>query len=165
VSRNKIAGIGRWLPGLVISAIAILLLIRFSNWQGVIEVLTLMDLNWFAAAIIFYLLGVVMRTFSWRTLLQNKASYGRVFLTLNEGYLLNNIFPFRLGELGRAVLLSQATGLSAVACDTSFCTWIGCRSNNCQFGNGSGIPGIGFIVLVSSISSKANSEIRSLWRD
>ena len=111
--RNKVAGIRRWLPGLVISAIAILLLIRFSNWQGVIEVLTLMDLNWFAAAIIFYLLGMVMRALSWKTLLQNKASYGRVFLTLNEGYLLNNIFPFRLGELGRAVLLSQATGLSA----------------------------------------------------
>jgi len=73
VSRNKVAGIGRWLPGLVISAIAILLLIRFSNWQGVIEVLTLMDLNWFAVAIIFYLLGIVMRALSWMTLLQNKA--------------------------------------------------------------------------------------------
>jgi hypothetical protein len=72
-----------------------------------------MDLNWFVVAIIFYLLGMVMRALSWMTLLQNKASYGRVFLTLNEGYLLNNIFPFRLGELGRAVLLSQATGLSA----------------------------------------------------
>ncbi len=111
--RNKVAGIRRWLPGLVISAIAILLLIRFSNWQGVIEVLTLMDLNWFAVAIVFYVLGLVFRALSWMTLLQNKASYGRVFLTLNEGYLLNNIFPFRLGELGRAVLLSQATGLSA----------------------------------------------------
>ena len=42
-------------------------------------------------------------------LLQNKAPYRRVFLTLNQGYLLNNIFPFRLGELGRAFLLSQAT--------------------------------------------------------
>jgi uncharacterized protein (TIRG00374 family) len=72
-----------------------------------------MDLKWFAMAIGFYLLGLVMRALSWMTLLQNKASYGRVFLTLNEGYLLNNVFPFRLGELGRAVLLSQATGLSA----------------------------------------------------
>jgi uncharacterized protein (TIRG00374 family) len=79
----------------------------------VIDVLTLMDLKWFAVAIGFYLLGLVMRALSWMTLLQNKASYGRVFLTLNEGYLLNNVFPFRLGELGRAVLLSQATGLSA----------------------------------------------------
>jgi hypothetical protein len=72
-----------------------------------------MDLKWFAMAIGFYLLGLVMRALSWMTLLQNKASYGRVFLTLNEGYLLNNVFPFRVGELGRAVLLSQATGLSA----------------------------------------------------
>jgi len=112
VRQDKVPGIGRWLPGLIISATAILLLIRFSNWQGVLEVLTLMELSWFAAAIIFYLLGILMRALSWMTLLQNKASSGRVFLTLNEGYLLNNIFPFRLGELGRAVLLSQATGLS-----------------------------------------------------
>lgn len=106
------AGIRRWLPGLILSAIAIILLIRFSNWQGVIDVLTLMNLKWFLVALFFYLLGLVLRALSWLTLLQNKASFTRVFLTLNEGYLLNNVFPFRLGELGRAVLLSQATGVS-----------------------------------------------------
>jgi uncharacterized protein (TIRG00374 family) len=54
-----------------------------------------------------------MRAFSWKVLLQNKASFRQVFLTLNVGYLLNNIFPFRLGELGRVVLLSQTTSMSA----------------------------------------------------
>ena len=47
----------------------------------------------------------------WRTLLQEQASFSQVFLTLNEGYLLNNILPFRLGELGRAFLLSKKAGL------------------------------------------------------
>lgn len=112
-SRNKFVGIRRWLPGLIISVIAIILLIRFSNWQGVFNALRLMDLKWIAFAIFFYLLGLIFRSLSWMTLLQNKASFGRVFITLNEGYLLNNIFPFRLGELGRAVILSQATGLSS----------------------------------------------------
>ena len=103
-NRSKVAGIRRWLPGLIISSIAIILLIRFSNWQGVLDALSLMNLKWLVFTIIFYLLGLIFRALSWMTLLQNKASFGRVFITLNEGYLLNNIFPFRLGELGRAVI-------------------------------------------------------------
>ncbi len=30
---------------------------------------------------------------------------------MNEGYLINNFLPFRLGELGRALLLGGETGL------------------------------------------------------
>ncbi len=40
-----------------------------------------------------------------------RASVGTAFFTLNEGYLLNNLLPFRLGEVGRAFLLSRKTGL------------------------------------------------------
>jgi uncharacterized protein (TIRG00374 family) len=105
--------IGRWLPGLVISSIAIVLLIRLANWQEVGEALAAIDLSWLLPALFFYLVGISFRTLSWMTLLQKKAQYSRVFLTLNQGYLLNNIFPFRLGELGRMVLLAQATGISA----------------------------------------------------
>ncbi len=54
---------------------------------------------------------LAMRGLVWRTLLQEQASFSQVFLTLNEGYLLNNILPFRLGELGRAFLLSKKAGL------------------------------------------------------
>lgn len=52
-----------------------------------------------------------MRGLAWRTLLQEKASYGAVFFTLNEGYLLNNILPFRLGEVGRAFLMGRKSHL------------------------------------------------------
>jgi uncharacterized protein (TIRG00374 family) len=45
-------------------------------------------------------------------LLRNRASYWDVFHSLNEGYLLNNFLPFRLGELGRAFLLSRKSGLA-----------------------------------------------------
>jgi hypothetical protein len=64
-------------------------------------------------AILAYFLGLMLRAQTWRVLLQNKASYNRVFLTLNEGYLLNNLLPFRLGELGMILLLSQGAQLSA----------------------------------------------------
>ena len=52
-----------------------------------------------------------MRGLVWRTLLQEKATYSQVFFTLNEGYLLNNILPFRLGEIGRALLLAEKANL------------------------------------------------------
>lgn len=110
--RSKFSGVGRWLPGLIISAIAIWLLFSFSNWQEVIQAISLMKLNWLFPALFFFVISLGLRAISWMLLLQNKAPYGRVFLALNEGYLLNNIFPFRLGELGRAFLLSQATALS-----------------------------------------------------
>jgi len=106
-------GIGRWLPGLVISSIAIVLLIRLANWQEVGKALASIELSWLLPALFFYLVGINFRTLSWMTLLQKKTHYSRVFLTLNEGYLLNNILPFRLGELGRMVLMAQATGISA----------------------------------------------------
>lgn len=112
MNRIKDSGIIKWLPGLLLSAVAIFLLIRYSNWQEVQEVFSQMDLKWFAAAVIFYFLGLGLRSLSWMTLLQNRTSYRRVFFTLNEGYLLNNIFPFRLGEIGRVVILSQAAGIS-----------------------------------------------------
>jgi glycosyltransferase 2 family protein len=47
----------------------------------------------------------------WRAILHGRASYKDVFMTLNEGYLLNNFLPFRLGEIGRAFLLARKSRL------------------------------------------------------
>ncbi len=112
VERPVLAGIGRWLPGVLISLLAILLLIRFSNWQEVLGAISQINLNWFFPALLFFIFSVGLRALAWMILLQKKVNYSRVFLTLNEGYLLNNIFPFRLGELGRAFILSETTNLS-----------------------------------------------------
>jgi uncharacterized protein (TIRG00374 family) len=60
------------------------------------------------------LLGFIwlaVRAQVWRTLLRNRASYSAVFWTVGEGYILNNFLPFRLGELGRAFLLSRKSEL------------------------------------------------------
>lgn len=111
--RSRITGLGRWLPGLLLSLVALGLLVGLADWQEVIRALKMMEATWLLPAVTFYLAGIFFRALTWRTLLQNKAALGRVFLSLNEGYLLNSIFPFRLGELGRAILLSQASSLSA----------------------------------------------------
>jgi uncharacterized protein (TIRG00374 family) len=46
----------------------------------------------------------------WKTLLRDRPTYKDVLFTTGEGYLLNNFLPFRLGEIGRAFLLSRKSG-------------------------------------------------------
>jgi uncharacterized protein (TIRG00374 family) len=61
-------------------------------------------------AAIFSFVWLAVRAIVWRTLLRNKPTYKDVFFTAGEGYLLNNFLPFRLGEIGRAFLLSRKSG-------------------------------------------------------
>ena len=60
-----------------------------------------------AACVIATLLWLLVRAMYWRTLLCERARYKDVFFAINEGYLLNNLLPFRLGELARAFLLGR----------------------------------------------------------
>jgi uncharacterized protein (TIRG00374 family) len=48
---------------------------------------------------------------AWRTTLIEQAAFKDTFFVLNQGYLLNNVLPFRLGELGRALLLGGRAGM------------------------------------------------------
>jgi len=53
---------------------------------------------------------LAVRAIVWRVLLRDKPTFIDVFYTEGEGYLLNNFLPFRLGEIGRAFLLSRKSG-------------------------------------------------------
>lgn len=64
-----------------------------------------------ALGMLVALLWLFIRARVWQTLLQKKAGYPDVFLSLNVGYLLNNLLPFRLGEVGRAYLLGKKANL------------------------------------------------------
>jgi uncharacterized protein (TIRG00374 family) len=65
------------------------------------------DLRFLTLGFLSEFAWVLVRGIVWRTLLQNKATYKDAFITVNEGYLLNNILPFRLGEIGRAFLIGR----------------------------------------------------------
>jgi uncharacterized protein (TIRG00374 family) len=56
---------------------------------------------------VVFLISMLARALSWRELLDRKYSLIQVLGALNEGYLLNNVLPWRLGELGRAILLGR----------------------------------------------------------
>ena len=101
----------RWLPGVIISLAAIIFILYKFDLHSLGNAIR--SANYW---ILFLSLGIsiiwlAMRGMAWRTLLKKKASYRDVFLTLSEGYLLNNILPFRLGELGRAFLLGRKARL------------------------------------------------------
>jgi len=61
-------------------------------------------------AVLVFLLSMLARALSWRTLLEDRYSLTRVIAVLNEGYLINHVLPWRLGEIGRAVLLAGSGG-------------------------------------------------------
>ena len=99
------------LPGLVISAISLAVVFYFADLEELIAALRLADYRLILLGIAMSVVWLAVRGLAWHTLLQEKAPYKTVFNTLNEGYLLNNILPFRLGEIGRAVLLGRKVNL------------------------------------------------------
>ncbi len=101
----------RILPGLIISLVALAIVFSMLDLRKFILAIQQADLRFLLAGILAEILWLTVRGFFWRTLLQNKATYKDSFITINEGYLLNNILPFRLGEIGRAFLMGQKAHL------------------------------------------------------
>jgi glycosyltransferase 2 family protein len=101
----------KWLPGMVISCLAILAIVYFVDLQKFVDAIRSANYWLLLAAFASSFVWLAIRGFVWRTILRGRASYRDVFLTLNEGYLLNNFLPFRLGEIGRAFLLGRKSKL------------------------------------------------------
>jgi glycosyltransferase 2 family protein len=101
----------RVIPGLVLSVVSIALVLYFSDLRQVWFAFQNLNCFFITGTLVITLVWLGVRSIVWRTLLEEQASFRQVFLTLNEGYLLNNILPFRLGEVGRAFLLGRKSGL------------------------------------------------------
>lgn len=101
----------RWLPGVLISLVVIAAILYFVDLQRFVEAIR--SANYWLLLIVFAcsMIWLAVRGIVWRTILRERASYRDVFLTLCEGYLLNNFLPFRLGEIGRAFLLGRKSKL------------------------------------------------------
>jgi len=106
--------IKRLLPGFVISAIVVALILYFVDLRVTFNAIKAANYGLLLFVFLFGIAWLLVRGLVWRTLLRNRASYRDVFLTLMEGYLLNTILPFRLGEIGRAFLLSRKSELKFV---------------------------------------------------
>lgn len=113
-SRMASLKIQRWLPGVILSAGAIYFISTLINMEGLQLALQQTQPIILAAGVVLYLISLVARAAAWSILLDRKATIWQAFIAMNEGYLINNFLPFRLGELARALLLGGETGLGAV---------------------------------------------------
>lgn len=102
----------KWLPGAVISILLIAAILYFVDLRAMLDALRNANYIYLGIALAIGFIWMGVRAQVWRTLLRNRASYNDVFWTIGEGYLLNNFLPFRLGELGRAFLLSRKSSLT-----------------------------------------------------
>lgn len=101
----------RWLPGVVISLIAIALIVRYVDLRRFVEAIRSANYWLLLAFLVMSVSWLMVRGIVWRTLLRGRASYRDVFWSLCEGYILNAFLPFRLGEVGRAFLLGRKAKL------------------------------------------------------
>lgn len=104
---KKTSDLKRIIPGVLISTVALILIFCMVDLQDVIFALSQAEYKYLLIGIPVYLAGYVFRALAWRTLLRDEVVFTEVFLTMQAGYLLNNILPLRLGELGRALILGR----------------------------------------------------------
>src|SRR5215211_2925752 len=103
--------IKRWLPGAIVSILLIAAILYFVDLRAMLDAVRHANFPLLLIAFTIGFLWLLVRAQVWRTLLRNRASFSDVFWTIGEGYLLNNFLPFRLGEVGRAFLLSRKSNM------------------------------------------------------
>jgi uncharacterized protein (TIRG00374 family) len=101
----------RWLPGAIVSFLLIAAILYFVDLRAMLDAIRHANFGLLAIGFGVGFLWMAVRAMVWRTLLRNRASYSDVFWTIGEGYLLNNFLPIRLGEIGRAFLLSRKSDM------------------------------------------------------
>lgn len=101
-----------WIPGALVSILLIAGILHFVDLSRVAEAFRLADYRWLGVATVVTFAWMFVRAIVWRTLLRDRPPYRDTLLALSEGYLLNNFLPFRLGEIGRAFILSRRTNLA-----------------------------------------------------
>jgi uncharacterized protein (TIRG00374 family) len=102
-----------WL-GAGISALFLLFALRNLHLGDVWEAVRTARYGWIVPGVAVYFFGVWARTWRWDYLLRpvKHISLRRLFPVVVIGYMGNNIFPARAGEVIRAYLLRQREGVS-----------------------------------------------------
>ncbi|NOH01175.1 MAG: flippase-like domain-containing protein [Chloroflexi bacterium] len=104
--------IKRILPGAVISIVLIAAILYFVDFQTMWNSIKNANYTILAGSAVLSFVWMFIRAKVWQTLLRGKPKYMDVLFAEGEGYLLNAFLPFRLGEIGRAFLLSRKSGMS-----------------------------------------------------
>ena len=101
------ASFWRYLPGVLVSILAIFFLSRFVNFKELIASFQIFSLVDILILIVILICSLIARGMAWKSFL-NEMSFRDGFLIINEGYLLNNLIP-RSGEIARIFITSSIT--------------------------------------------------------
>ena len=108
---QKWKGILRWLPGVLISAIALYAVFRLVQMKDFAMAFSTASWKFIVLVLFFEVTSMMVRGKAWQTLLGNKVTWTQAFFGVSEGYLLNNLFPLRAGEIGRSIFVGRSSGL------------------------------------------------------
>ena len=105
-----------WL-GVLISVVFIWLALRGLRFDDFWEAIKQANYAWIIPGILFYFVGVLVRSWRWQYLLDpiKKIPMRIMFPTTIIGYMGNNIYPARAGEVLRAVILKRKEGVAISA--------------------------------------------------
>jgi hypothetical protein len=99
--------------GLLISAVCMYFVARDLEWAAFWAALKSAKYWWLIPGVLVYLVGVWARAWRWHYLLRplKPISTRKMFPIVMIGYMGNNIYPARAGEVLRAIILKQKEGV------------------------------------------------------
>ena len=100
--------------GLAVSAIFLYLALRGLQIDRIWQEIRQAEIIWFAPAIFVYFISLLFRSWRWKYLLNpiKKLKIIETFPVISIGYMGNNIYPARAGEIFRAALLKRDYNVS-----------------------------------------------------
>jgi len=103
----------RQLAGIGLSVLSILLLLWLSDFSEAADALGSANIVLVALATVFLIVSLGAKSFRWASLLPATApvSRWRLYRVMHVSHLLNNLLPFRLGDVARVATASREPGL------------------------------------------------------
>lgn len=100
-----------WL-GIALSAACLVAIFVIIDPREILDALRGANFVYVALSTVGIIVFLLLRAVRWRFMLGNAVPYGHVFHIQNIGYLLTYLLPFRLGDVGRAVLIGNVPPLT-----------------------------------------------------
>ena len=109
--KRGIKQLGRWLPGVIVSAGALFVLFRVAKWEDLKKAFVTADPLFLVVVFVLIVLSLMVRGKAWQTILGEPVRWSQAFFGVSEGYFLNDIFPLKVGEIGRSIYIGKLSGL------------------------------------------------------